>query len=483
MINNKVQPDLRSVAQYVAQAAGPMTELVHQCRNKRSLHAAEIAEECTALAKYLEAPQPERKPRGQNVKRVAYAFGDWLNPWNNCSWHVEDVDHSVDLFKKEMRVSKQLFDSIVHQSCLKLKQSGKKISDALVERKIAVVIRYLATTEPIGSVGTHFRIAKPTVSCDLRDGVDIILQTFQSGDRKTIKFPTGQRLQQVERWFHEKSFIHNVVGAIDGSYIYVKKPTGRRYAQIADKFYGRKGCGILLQAVAGPDRCFYDVDIRQPASNGDWNTYKKSRLFRKLRSADPPVPAGSQLLADAGYYADPHLLVPFSRKAQYSQQELNFNYCHSKARVVIEDAFGILKMRWRRLHNFHIVEDIDFVPRLVKTACVLHNLCRQHSDFVNVGIVFGYDMPQQYTTEEVLQWTVRPDADLDPAQANVLQLPIVFNLEANERDAGEADLDREPILREHDNRRAAAMRVLPNLLTNRAVVYNRLEYFGDRLLG
>ena len=455
-----------------------------------SVHLAEmnaVIEELQVLEDILEQPRKKRKHRGQNLHREAYSFGDWTDPRNNRSFEFPGITHNQEAFKAKMRLSKPLFDLICKKVLERLAAQGKNVIKDVVERRIAVLIRYLAENDSLGTIGDFFGIAKETVSSDLRYGVQYILETFQSGENKIIKFPVGEQLRQVTEWFQEKSYIPNVVGAIDCSYIHIKKPTKRRYRNSVNGFYGRKGFGILLQAVVGPDRCFYDVDIRMPAAAGDWNTYKKSKLYTKLNSHDKrPYPEGMHLLADAGYYADPHLLVPFSRKAGYSYEELNFNYCHSKARVVVEDAFGILKMRWRRFNHFDIREDVDFVPLLVKAACVLHNICRQNADFVNDGAIFGHDFPAHYEPEDVLVWAMRhpePGQRLNRQgeEPNAGRLAVVFNADhlVAQRVGG---ADRMATIRVHDVKRAAIMNELPPLLTNRQQVLNPANYHGDNIL-
>ena len=299
-----------------------------------------------------------------------------------------------------------------------------------------------------------------------------LLRTYQNGTTNTIAFPQGAELDRVSAVYEAKSSIPGVVGAIDCSYIYVQKPRKRRYKAIADRFYGRKGCAILLQAVAGPERQFYDVDIRMPASAGDWTAYKRSSLFRKLRSPQPPFPRGKVLLADAGYYADYFLLLPFARMDDYTNQEHNYNYLHSRSRVDVEDAFGILKMRWRRLHSSPIEEDIDFVPTIVKVACILHNLCRLRQDRAGIDArVIVQDLGG------VQQAVERPEQDMNEAEAAVPQLPVGFVPEAILLDVD----DRVALRQEHDAHRAIIKNNMPDVYVNRARL-NRPGYFGPQVV-
>lgn len=62
-----------------------------------------------------------------------------------------------------------------------------------------------------------------------------------------------------------------------------------------------------------------------------------------------------------------------------SAAEKKFNYHHSQTRIYIENAFGLLKGRFRRLQNFEN-NNIEFIVRAIVAACTLHNLCQDYDD-------------------------------------------------------------------------------------------------------
>ena len=71
-------------------------------------------------------------------------------------------------------------------------------------------------------------------------------------------------------------------------------------------------------------------------------------------------------------------MKPFSDTGLTSRQR-KFNYQLSRSRVVVENAFGRLKGRWRFLMKCND-NDIKYVPNIVTACCVLHNLCEMHGD-------------------------------------------------------------------------------------------------------
>lgn len=72
-------------------------------------------------------------------------------------------------------------------------------------------------------------------------------------------------------------------------------------------------------------------------------------------------------------------MKPYSEGPNYDEQQRNFNYRLSRARRVIENAFGRLKARFRILSK-RIEFNIENVPNIVKTCCILHNMCEIMGD-------------------------------------------------------------------------------------------------------
>ena len=50
-----------------------------------------------------------------------------------------------------------------------------------------------------------------------------------------------------------------------------------------------------------------------------------------------------------------------------------YNYRVSRARIVVENAYGRLKARWRRLMKRNDMH-VDHIPQVIAAACILHNV-------------------------------------------------------------------------------------------------------------
>lgn len=92
------------------------------------------------------------------------------------------------------------------------------------------------------------------------------------------------------------------------------------------------------------------------------------------------------ILGDPAYPLLPWLIKPYIG-SRISAEKESFNCYHSSARIVVENAFGKLKARWRILRK--IEASIDFAPAIIGACCILHNLC----ELSNAAVVEGIGLP------------------------------------------------------------------------------------------
>lgn len=85
------------------------------------------------------------------------------------------------------------------------------------------------------------------------------------------------------------------------------------------------------------------------------------------------------LIADPANKLTAWCIKPYPQARGITLQQEAFNRSLSGARVVIEQAFGLLKGRWRCLLN-KLDESVDKVPSTIITCCILHNICSNLND-------------------------------------------------------------------------------------------------------
>jgi len=117
-----------------------------------------------------------------------------------------------------------------------------------------------------------------------------------------------------------------------------------------------------------------------PGSAHDARVFQHSALKNGM-DKDPQKFFSSpsyHILEDSAFSLSDHVMVPFKDYGSLSAKELTFNKKLSKTRVCIENTFGILKSRFRKLN--YVDCDIKHVPDVITACCVLHNMCMLEGD-------------------------------------------------------------------------------------------------------
>lgn len=114
----------------------------------------------------------------------------------------------------------------------------------------------------------------------------------------------------------------------------------------------------------------------------DQRVFRLSELNEYLQDANK-FPQDSHLVADAAYTLHNNVMTPYRDNGHLTEGQKNYNYCHSRARIAIERAFGLLKGRFRSLLTVLDMERVDCIPDFIIACCVLHNLCLlKHDDLI-----------------------------------------------------------------------------------------------------
>ena len=112
--------------------------------------------------------------------------------------------------------------------------------------------------------------------------------------------------------------------------------------------------------------------------------YKKITEDDILENEEVQTIGGCQvpvcIVGDSAYPLLSWVMKPFDDSATSEQKY--FDYRLSSALMVVENAFGRLKGRWRRLLK-KIDMAIENVPTVIAACCILHNLCEIHEETFN----------------------------------------------------------------------------------------------------
>ena len=103
------------------------------------------------------------------------------------------------------------------------------------------------------------------------------------------------------------------------------------------------------------DNCFLDVCIGWPGSVHDAHVFVHSPIYILITEKDllPNKPVSINgvnvplfLTGDSAYLLQTWLMKPFLQSGVLTNEEKQYNYRISRARIVVENVYGRLKARW-----------------------------------------------------------------------------------------------------------------------------------------
>ena len=193
----------------------------------------------------------------------------------------------------------------------------------------------------------------------------------------------------VAEMFEQKWNYPCCIGAIDGKHFALQQPSGS-----GSEFFNYKHFfSVLLLAVVDANYKFLYVDVGSAGRVGDAGVFSSSTLKCALtknsinlpnaRSLPNTCPINYHLVGDDAFPMSLSLMKPYPFKNMEKDKRI-FNYRLSRARRVVENAFGILANRFRVFHT-KINLSPDKVTNLILAACCLHNfLVEKNTSYINV---------------------------------------------------------------------------------------------------
>ena len=211
-----------------------------------------------------------------------------------------------------------------------------------------------------------------------------------------VRVPSGNQLQEIVNEFETLWGFPQAVGAIDGSHMPILKPR-----ESPSDYFNRKGFySILVQAVVDSRGRFMDVTIGWPGKVHDARVLVNSTFYQRGISGEllpdwkriiDGVEIPLMILGDPAYLLLPWLMKPYRDTGSNTPQQRHFNYRQSRARMVVENAFGRLKGRWRcllkRMDYYKTKHTID----VIASCIVLHNICELRGDACDLGWIIQED--------------------------------------------------------------------------------------------
>ena len=242
--------------------------------------------------------------------------------------------------------------------------------------------RYLATGNSFKSLHFSTRMGTTTISFIVKETCQAIWDVLAP---EFLPHPTEDGWKAIAEKFMRKTQFPNCLGAVDGKHVHIKAPP--RSGSLFRNY--KHGFSIILMAIADADCKFVLVDVGHLGANSDGGIWKHGEMGQRVKNNDLgfPKPAPIEgyehagdfpfvLVGDEAFSLHDNMMRPYAGRRDcvnlMPKDESIFNYRLSRARRVVENAFGLLAMRWQiftRPMNIHPEN-----ATLVVQACLaLHN--------------------------------------------------------------------------------------------------------------
>ena len=337
--------------------------------------------------------------------------------WFSNLFRTIDDPENAEEWRRHFRLNASSFKSLVELVRPRLEKRDTQFRKAIcIEKRVAIGLWRLTTGNSYRTIAQSFGVGISSahlVTHKLTAELARVAPDF-------IKFPstpleTGEAIVRFKN--DANCCIPQVVGAIDGTHIRIKAPAVPSKAD----YYSRNKCyTVVTQAVVGDKLKFIDVATGYPGSNHDSGVLRTTALFQQAQAGNilnepEKVVEGYKikpiLLGDGAYPLSPWLVKPYPHRAPLSNSQRKFNRKLSSARVTVEQAFGILKARFRILLT-RIDCRIDNVSNTILASCVLHNICQENSDhYEDLDGVLDTLLQNEVVYRRMARRVVRPVPD------------------------------------------------------------------------
>uniref|UniRef100_A0A803JGL8 DDE Tnp4 domain-containing protein n=1 Tax=Xenopus tropicalis TaxID=8364 RepID=A0A803JGL8_XENTR len=203
------------------------------------------------------------------------------------------------------------------------------------DERLCLTLRFLATGQSFSSLYFQFLIGWTTIGRIVHETCLLIWSELQ---RIVMPSPDENTWLEIAEDFYKKTNFPNCLGAY---------------------FNYKKYFSVVLLAVVDANYCFTIIDVGAYGSTGDASAFRNSALGRQLSegtrhlplpkplpgTAAPPMPY--VFVGDEAFGLTENVMRPYPG-SQRSVPKRLFNYRLSRARCMVECAFGILSNKWLR---------------------------------------------------------------------------------------------------------------------------------------
>lgn len=277
-------------------------------------------------------------------------------------------------FKNQFRCIKTSFDSVVQMIGSHWDRVHGPIghnAEFFVRDRVAVTLFYLTHSGGLFETAQVFGMSKTSAIRYIKQVTDIIVDCLGP---IVVCLPESQESwDELSNGFEAICGFPNCCLAMDGSLFEIERPRD------FEGWYCRKGWpAINIQLVVDHRTRIRSYDMR-PGSANDKSIFNYSQFGRTI---DQVLPPHQFVVADAGYTLSQYVMTPYPEDNALNAQNAQFNYLHSRTRITVERAIGMIKNRFRILklplnakadsHSGR--SEMEQMGRIIESCFILHNV-------------------------------------------------------------------------------------------------------------
>ncbi|XP_046811158.1 protein ANTAGONIST OF LIKE HETEROCHROMATIN PROTEIN 1-like [Lucilia cuprina] len=323
-----------------------------------------------------------KKTKKRNLKRSIWVR-EWLTKRNTdgaykkALMEFREIENQHFLFNNFLRMNDETFKELLHLVSPYIAKQDTNMRKAIpAQERLAVTLRFLASGDSYKRLSVLFRIAPNTISLFVSSVCDAIYKALKGSYLKVLS--TQEEWNEVAFKFNNLWNFPNCIGAVDGKHVQMVAPPNS-----GSTFYNYKGThSIVLMAVVDAEYNFLYVDVGCNGRVSDGGVFGNCSFQCALDNNDlnlpPPKPLpGRQasvpfvLVADDAFRMQKHLLKPYPGKSLSAGQRI-FNYRLSRARRIVENAFGIMAKRFQ-VFACPSKLNAEKTTSITLACCALHN--------------------------------------------------------------------------------------------------------------
>ena len=250
--------------------------------------------------------------------------------------------------------------------------------------RLCVTLRYLVTGDAQVTIAASYRISPTSIGRMIFECCEAIWLVLL--DKGYMKVPSEpNEWMSISEKFKEHWNFPNCVGAIDGKHVIMQAP-----ARSGSMFFNyKKTHSIVLMGVCDSQYRFIMVDVGESGRQSDGSVFANGNVGQAITEDNLNLPK-SQILSgtniqlpfvfvgDEAFPLKKNVMKPYSRSTLNDSRRI-YNYRLSRARRVIENAFGICTSRFR-IFRRPIIAKVQNVVKVTKAVVMLHNYLLTEED-------------------------------------------------------------------------------------------------------